>query len=531
MLSREDQIQLALTDYESGKIKSQNALAKMYGIPRSTLRNRINGMKQPRESHESQQRLSAIQEEFLVKWIIEQDAQGFPPSHTRTREMATRILRLNGDTLPLGKGWITNFIKRNSSISSCIGRKIDSKRIQNSQPEQLQKFYEYFHRIQCDYGVELANIWNVDEHGIALGICANYKVIAKSGKKHTLVQASENREWVSIIECISAVGNKTRPLVIFKGKNPQTSWFNDKKIPDWHYTTSENGWTSNSHALNWFKSCFLPETKPADDSYRILVMDGHGSHSSIDFLFEAFRNKVYIVFLPAHTSHVLQPLDLGTFASVKLKYRTLIRDLSYLDDAAPIKKRRFIQCYEQTREDVLTPRIIKCGWKAAGLVPYDPSKGMNSSQLRIQTSTTRPQTPLQLSTSSDVLSTPQNRQDIRNAIQVLEKSQKLNRSTRSFLAKTGKTLDRLTAQQALQETTILKQETQLEVFRNKKTKKRIPIDPNSRFANIEQIKKSMEEAEQLAAKQQAKEPELQAKKASEAALEAGLQACLFEFHI
>jgi hypothetical protein len=100
-----------------------------------------------------------------------------------------------------------------------------------------------------------------------------------------------------------------------------------------------------------------------------------------------------------------------------------------------------------------------------------------------------------------------------------------------FLQKIGKTLDRFTVQQALQETTILKQETQLKIFRNRKTKKQIPIDFNSRFANIEQIKKSMEEAKKLATKQQAKDPELQAKKASEATLEAGLQACLFEFHI
>jgi hypothetical protein len=113
---------------------------------------------------------------------------------------------------------------------------------------------------------------------------------------------------------------------------------------------------------------------------------------------------------------VLQLLDLGTFASMKLRYRTLIRDLSYLDNAAPIKKRRFIQCYEQTHEDVLTLRIIKNRWKAAGLIPYNPSKGLNSSQLQIQASASHSQTPVQSSISSDILSTPQNHQDIRNAI-------------------------------------------------------------------------------------------------------------------
>ena len=80
----------------------------------------------------------------------------------------------------------------------------------------------------------------MDETGIGLGVCVNQTVIGSSSTRRSYVKRPENREWVSIIESISAGGERTKPVVIFKGKTIQTSWFSDD-IPDWLYTTSENG--------------------------------------------------------------------------------------------------------------------------------------------------------------------------------------------------------------------------------------------------------------------------------------------------
>ena len=92
-------------------------------------------------------------------------------------------------------------------------------------------------------------------------------------------------------------------------------------VPDWLYTTSENGWTSNSIAVNWLEQIFLPETKPNEKEYQILILDGHGSHISVDFLWACKQNKVELIFLPAHTSHVLQSLDFSCFSPIKTRYR------------------------------------------------------------------------------------------------------------------------------------------------------------------------------------------------------------------
>ena len=59
----------------------------------------------------------------------------------------------------------------------------------------------------------------MDESGIALGACINSIRLGDASKKTTLIQSPEDREWVSIMESILALGQSITPLVIFKGKH------------------------------------------------------------------------------------------------------------------------------------------------------------------------------------------------------------------------------------------------------------------------------------------------------------------------
>ena len=150
-------------------------------------------------------------------------------------------------------------------------------------------------------------------------------------------------------------------------------------------------------------------------------MDGYSSYVNLDFMLICKQNNIHIVFLPAHSSHVLQPLDLSVFSPLKTRYRRYIADLAYLDDAAPIKKQRFIQCYKLARIEALTLRTIKGGWKAASISLQNTSKGLNSSQIR---QPPRPLTPpLQTAlASTDVTSTPKSSQQLYRSMQLLYKS-------------------------------------------------------------------------------------------------------------
>src|SRR5215469_7883486 len=125
--NREIVIQKAIADFNSKKFKSKRATALHYGLPLSTLSNRLRGAQTRATANEKNQRLSPTQEKFLVDWIIDLDSIGFAPSPARAREMAIRILQMNNDTQPLGRDWLQKFKSRHPDIASLIRRKMDAK--------------------------------------------------------------------------------------------------------------------------------------------------------------------------------------------------------------------------------------------------------------------------------------------------------------------------------------------------------------------------------------------------------------------
>ena len=67
------------------------------------------------------------------------------------------------------------------------------------------------------------------------------------------------------------------------------------------------------------------------------------------------------------------------------------------------------------------------------------------------------------------------------------------------MQKTSKLIGELNAKQAVMQATIHKLSSQLESFHSAKVKKRVQLDPNSKFANIEKIKAAIEEVAALEA--------------------------------
>ncbi len=49
-------------------------------------------------------------------------------------------------------------------------------------------------------------------------------------------------------------------------------------------------------------------------------MDGHSSHVNLGFLDYADQNQILVVILPPHSTHRLQPLDVGLFSPLATYY-------------------------------------------------------------------------------------------------------------------------------------------------------------------------------------------------------------------
>lgn len=103
-------------------------------------------------------------------------------------------------------------------------------------------------------------------------------------ERKAFLKGSQFCTWTSFIEAVTADGCLLKLGIIFKGKELQQQWFINefKKIADWYYITSNNGWTDNYIAVDWLKEVYLPQTQPADESdTRLIILDGYGSHVSV----------------------------------------------------------------------------------------------------------------------------------------------------------------------------------------------------------------------------------------------------------
>ena len=55
-----------------------------------------------------------------------------------------------------------------------------------------------------------------------------------------------------------------------------------------------------------------------------MILDGYGSHLTPKFDEICERNNIIPICMPAHSSHLLQPLDIGCFAVLKRAYSQMV---------------------------------------------------------------------------------------------------------------------------------------------------------------------------------------------------------------
>ena len=115
-LYTEEDIQDALNDIANGKLMRKASTD--WGVPRTTLTDRINGRVSRTEAKALDQRLSPIQEQRLTDWVLVQESLGQNPTHAQIRAFAGRILAARHDAVPLGKRWMAGFLRRNPVLKT-----------------------------------------------------------------------------------------------------------------------------------------------------------------------------------------------------------------------------------------------------------------------------------------------------------------------------------------------------------------------------------------------------------------------------
>ncbi|KKA21666.1 hypothetical protein T310_4295 [Rasamsonia emersonii CBS 393.64] len=345
-LELEGKIEAAISAYKKKQIPSIKETARLFGVPYTTLQSRLKGRPARVNLRANSHKLTANEEETLVKWILDLDKRGLPPRPAFVENMANHLL------------------SQHSKI--------------------IREWFDCFHEKILEYGIQPDDIYNFDEAGFAMGLCATSKVITRSDVygRPKLLQPG-NREWVTAIESVCATGWSLPTYIIFKAKELQDA------------------------CLRWLKNQFIPETeKRRKGAYRLLVLDGHGSHLTPQFDELCAQNNIIPICMPAHSSHLLQPLDVSVFAPLKYGYGNLVQQ-QMQHGFNHIAKLDFLEAYPAACAEAFKAHTVQNGFIATGIHPFNPDRVIQKLHIQLKTPTP-PGSRSSNSQSSWGLQTPHN---------------------------------------------------------------------------------------------------------------------------
>lgn len=354
---------------------SAREAARLYDVSHSTVVRRRRDAQHPRDhAYQHLQKVSPELEELLASRILEEEVAGRSMSYRDIRQYANLLFKQQGVQDTVGTNWVRSFLRRHNNLTKKNSTTVDSDRLSAELPDKVRDFQKRLHKFLDQYGVKTSNIYNMDETRVQEGETDGQKVIGSTFAKRGFRHKSTVTTWVSIIECISASGRSLRPSVILSGKTLQTPWF-DAEFPLWQFSASPKGWNSSEHAVQWLEGNFLPSTRPATPSeWRLLILDQHCSHLSIEFMWKCYEGNVRALYLPARSSHVMQPLDVTVFGPLKTYYHQETAAFASLPASSPIDKQRFLRAYEVAREKAFSEKNVRSGFKATGICPLNDNR-------------------------------------------------------------------------------------------------------------------------------------------------------------
>jgi hypothetical protein len=120
---------------------------------------------------------------------------------------------------------------------------------------------------------------------------------------------------------------------------------------------------------------FDPATKrKARRKYRVLILDGHGSHVTRRFLDYCDTHRILVLVYLPHATHTLQPLDVSCFKLLSQSYSNELIKHSYTTRGRiPIQKADFISLFWPAWINTFTETLVLSAFVSTGIHPLEPN--------------------------------------------------------------------------------------------------------------------------------------------------------------
>ncbi|XP_038119333.1 uncharacterized protein LOC119769791 [Culex quinquefasciatus] len=348
----EQDLSCAVAEVKEGK-STLRAAAKAHGIPKSTLEDRIKERwsTMPEGSRGAPTALSAEDEAFIVSWILQMAAAGFPVNErsliVRVAEFAKNLGKETAfqDGIP-SRGWMARFLQRHPQLSRRTASIMSKKRVITEEDVRgwfaevggdLMSNEEYREALK-----DPSRVSNMDESPFC-PVAKKQKVIAKKGTKHVPCTTPNNsRESYTVLMAGCADGKVAPPLIVFPYKERMPTEVTRSVPRGWGIGKTGSGWMNSIAFFEYISKIFYPWLLQQQVKFPVIL------------------------------THVMQPLDVAFFAPMKAQWEFELKEWLLQKKCKSLLRTDLAPLLEKTlnamghKEESLVHGFRKCA-----LVPFD----------------------------------------------------------------------------------------------------------------------------------------------------------------
>lgn len=388
----EDAIQRALQDLLNGNCSVRKA-ATDHGISKSLLHLRFKKLKEKDDQnfdlppipqirgsskYSSMQVFNKQEEDMLEDYLIQASKMQYGLTYKQIRDFAysyaskvsNKIPKTWEDNKTAGVDWMKGFMRRHPKLSLRKPENTSLARNMNFNKQNVNSFFENLKIVTEKSKFPNERIINIDESGITTVLQAP-KVVAPAGVKQVGQTVSAERgELVTICAIVDALGNTIPPAYIF----PRV-FFKDSFLvgapPGSIGFASKSGWMTKEIFVEVVKHV-QKHTSSSKENPILVLLDNHETHVSIDLIKFCRKHGIVLLTFPPHTSHRLQPLDVGVFSSFKNNCKAEFNSWISQNPGKTISIYHVAGLSAKAYDNAFTRANILSGFKKTGIVPFDP---------------------------------------------------------------------------------------------------------------------------------------------------------------
>lgn len=145
---------------------------------------------------------------------------------------------------------------------------------------------------------------------------------------------------------------------------------------------SEVGWMTRDLFVSWLKTVFVPAVVSKQIKRPVLLfVDGSATHKSQQASDFCLANGILLYCLQPNATHLIQPLELSFFGSLKHHWGKAVMDHQTKNPGMSVTKSTFSLVFKTAYEKSCLPEVARVGFEQAGLFPFCKEAVLNSKKM------------------------------------------------------------------------------------------------------------------------------------------------------